>query len=498
MSSVPNPVERQSVSARSLFRNILFSSGLYSIALIGQRLIGVLLLSITTRFLETSDYGVLELLEQTTSVITLLLGLNLSAALGYFYFHEDSAEGRRSAIGTTLYGSAIVGLVIALAGWAASRGLSKLVFRNATYAPYLVLVFLGLPIALLAEAGMTWLRVENRQKAFVIAALGRNGLSCFSAIVFVALLRWHVWGMLYTNLLAASCAALGLVFYCYKVGKPLFEMKLLLRMMRFSLPIGISTIAVFIIHFGDRFVLTRYLPLSEIGLYGLAYKLGMLISVVQASFETYWSAQVYQIVRREDARVVVARVFSYLVLAMTFSGLALMVATRPGLRILAPPSYAGAAVLVPIILAAYILRTMGDFFRTFFYVTKHPPYDAVCNWIGAGVCVAGYLILIPIAGTKGAAFATLLAFFVIGVISAVWVYQVRPYQLEGTRLAKIGLATGVSAVGYYLLPVPGTLIAQIGWGILLLLAQPLVLILLGFLTPGEWEIVRSLPGRLRS
>jgi len=491
------PAETNVPGPRSLFRGIVIGSGLYSISLVGQKLISLVLLTITTRFLQTSDFGVLELLEQTITIVTMLLGLNVASALGYFYSKEETPEGRARTVGTTLGGGFLIGAGITLVGWISSPWLSLLVFGTKDYAPYMALMFAALPFGMVAEVGMAWLRVENRPKTFVGMALGRSGITFVVAAVLIGVLGLRVWGMLITNLFVSTVLGVGLTVLYYRAAHPGFDWKLLVRMIRFSVPMGLSGVAVFLIHFGDRFVLTRYLPLGEIGIYGVAYKLGMIIAMVQASFETYWSAQVYQIARREDAKIVMARVFSYLTWAMCFSGLALVFATRPGLSILAPPAYSGAAVLVPIIVAAYVVRALGDFFRTMFYVANRPVNDAICNWIGAGLCIVGYLTLIPVAGTRGAAYATLLGFSLIGVIAAIWAYRVRPYEVEGIRLLKIAVATAVAVAGFAMLPAPLSLVPQIGWGVLWLLVQPVVLIGLGFFTPGEREMLRSLPARIK-
>ena len=94
-------------SSRSLFGRILKESGVYSLALVAQRLAGLILMPITTRCISTAEYGILGVLEQTGFVLSVLLGMNFSTALGYFYAQADSEDARRSvvaAISHQLYG----------------------------------------------------------------------------------------------------------------------------------------------------------------------------------------------------------------------------------------------------------------------------------------------------------------------------------------------------------------------------------------------------------
>lgn len=477
-------------SARSLFQSILRGSGLYSIALVGQRLAGVILLPIVTRFLTPADYGVLDLLEQVGTVLSLLLGGSFSSALGYFYFKRDSTAARRPVVGSTVMGAAAIGALAALICWPFAAPLSHLVFGDTPAEFYLRIVLLSMPPGFLLEALFGWLRVENRPIVYLIGTFVRVAVTIAGTVALVALLRLRVLGVLYTSLIAILLSALFLAVYCFRAARPVFDARLFVRIARFSAPMGLSGIALFIIHFGDRFILPHYRPFTELGIYVLAYKLGMLIGFIYSSFHIYWNAQVFQIVRRDDAETVFARIFTYVILALSFCGLGLIVSARPILRLLAAPAFQGAAALVPVIVIAYYVRAIGDFFRCLFIVEGRPSYNAVCNWVGAVVCLAGYFTLIPRFGMWGAAIATAATFTVIGVISVVWTYRLKPYRLEFGRLAKIVGAIAAAACLHVLVPA-SSLPAQIGWAGLSLASFPLALWLLSFPTLGERQTARA-------
>lgn len=498
---MPSPVKPDDTKptvapARLLFRNILQGSGLYSLAIVGGALSSIILLPVNTRFLDKTDFGVLDLLERVSIAVTFLLGMNFSAALGYFYFSRTSAEERAPVVGTMFAGSLLMGTLAGSIGFIFAAPISQLVFRSPDYATYLRVVCAAIPFGFLAEVGMGWLRVEDRTPAFVRASFFRIAVVLIGTLVGVAVLHLRVWGIVYTNFAASGLVALILTAYCFRIYSFVFEWALFVRMLRFAAPLGLSGIALFIIHFGDRFIIPHFRPLSNLGIYSIAYKIGMLIGVVHGSFQNYWSAQVYQITKRDDADSVVARTFSYLMVVLSFCSLGLIVAAKPALHILSRPAFWDAALLVPVIVLAYFARAVGDFFRCVFLVEGRPGYDAACNWIGAAVCLAGYFALIPRWGIWGAAFATLITFVVIGVISVIWVHRLKPISVENARLWKLVVASSVPLGVYLLIPV-SSLWAQIGWSALLLVAYPLLLVMMRFPTPAEWELIGSLPNRIR-
>jgi O-antigen/teichoic acid export membrane protein len=197
---------------------------------------------------------------------------------------------------------------------------------------------------------------------------------------------------------------------------------------------------MFVLHFGDSFVLPHYRPYDELGIYRLAYKIAMLVSSVYGAFALYWTSQVFHLMKREDSDEVFARVFTYLMLGISFFSFCLIVCARPVLSKLAGPAFQDAAALVPVLVIAYFLRSIGDFMRALFLACGRPGYEAAATWLGAIACIAGYGLLIPKFGIWGAAFATLSAFAVLAAVSFAWAYRLRPYRVEGLRLAKVAIA----------------------------------------------------------
>lgn len=483
----------------SLFRNLLKGTTLYSIALFGQRLGSVILLPINTRFLHPADYGKLELVEQSMMVISILLGIQLSASLGYFYFEQDSEKARERAASTSMMGAVLAGIVASIAGLVFLNPINHLVvlaFGQIDIRLLLQISFICLPLSFALEAGFSWVRITDRPGMFAMASFLRLGITIVSTITLVAGFRLGVLGVVTSSNTAIVGVACVLIVYFLKRTPILFDRHLLVRMFKFSVPLALGSVAMFIIHFGDRFILPHYRPLAELGIYGIAYKIGMLISLVYGSFHTYWSAQVFAVAKRDDASVVIPRIFTYILLLLSFCAVGLVVFCRPVIRVLTTPEFQSAAILAPLIIAAYYVRSISDFFRCFFLVEGHPEYEAACNWIGAAVCLGTYFLLIPRYGMWGAASATAITFVVMALIAITWSYRLRPYHFEVGRIVKVVMVAGIiSAIGVAF-PVQSRIL-EIVRSMVLVLAFPVILYWLRFATERELVQARSLLTSLR-
>jgi len=476
-------------STRSVLKSAIQGTGLYSLPLIGQRISSLLLLPVITRVLTTTDYGMLSLLEQVTSVLTVLFGGNFSGALGYFYFEEESETNRHQVAGTGVIGALLLGMIASLACWPLMHPLAQHVFQSLDATGYLRIVFISMPLLFLVEALFTWLRVTNRPVVFAVGSLLRIAATFAGVLVLVAALGMRVYGYLYTFLGALAVTALYLVVYAAGQFRPALQFRLFLRMLRFAAPLGLSWVAMFIINFGDQFVLRHYRSLAEVGVYALAYKIGMMVSVVYMAYHSYWSAQIFAIMRRDDADKVFARLFTYAIFGLLLCSLALIEGARPAL-ILVGKDFRTAAPLIPLIVAAYFVRSIGEFVRCLFLVVNKPAYEAICNWLGCLVCAAGYYVLIPRYGMWGAAIATDAGFGAVAVVSLVWCYRVCRYRVEALRLVKLAIAGTISLVPYFLIPVSSRL-GQACWSALLLGAFLAALWFLRFPTAGEKQTLRE-------
>lgn len=474
----------ETVPIRRLFKNMAQSSAAYSIPFVLQRLAGIFMIPVTTRYLSPTDYGTVDLLDQALSVIALLLGVRFASTLGFFHAAATSAEGRRIVASTTILGAALVGTAAAALCWPFCGQLSVLVFGNSEAERYFKIALMTWPVGFCMEALFSLMRVQDRPGMFAVASGIRLVLGIVTILLFVVGFKMRVAGMLYSALVSGLLTGAILFVDLLRRMRPGFDWALFTRMVKYALPLGLGAVATFIINVGDRFLLPHYRPLEELGIYVLAYKIGMMLSFVYGSFESYWGTQVFEIMRREDADRVFARVFTYVVLGLTSIGLGLIVFAKPVLTVASGPEFLGAADVVPLIVLAYFIRVIGDFLRSRFLVSGRPGADAVTNWFGSLICLVCYWLLIPRYGIWGAATATVVAFAIISIISAVWTYYIRPYRLETGRLAKVTTAL-VVAVSIGLLMPADTLLSQITIGVSAMAIFGGILWLLRFVTPGE-------------
>ena len=415
----------------------------------------------------------------------------------YFYAEAATQESRDTVVTTAFLSALVMGAAGALSGYWLAGPMGMLVFRTTAYSRYFHLVFANFVLMLPQEVGLAYLRAVNKSGLFTVCLSVRLVAAIVFNVWFLAVWSMGISAMLWSTLAASAILASVITVIVFSRVRPSFSAALCRRMLAFTVPIGVSGVAMLVIHYGDRFFLQRSASLADVGIYSLAYKLGMLVSYVQLPFATYWTSQMYRIVRGVNGEAINARVCTYLTLALSGAAVVITVFCRPVLTLMTTPGFRSASLFIPMIAAAYVIRGLGDQFRNVFFMENRTGIDAQTSTLGSMLCVAGYVLLIPRFKMWGAAAATLCAFVGLAVYSYWRSQRVKKYHYEVGRLSKIGLsACAASAVA--LIGAPEAVGAQFLLGLGSVGLFVLLLAASGFFTREEVETVKELRSYLLS
>jgi O-antigen/teichoic acid export membrane protein len=461
---------------------------MYSVALIARRFVSFFMLPVYTHYFTTSDYGVLELLDLAGTILFYLAGARLCDGLLYFYAHAETEEDKLRVTHSALLTSHVCGLLGALFGYLAAGQVSIFMFGTDHYANYMRLVFYTFAFTLPSEVGFGHLRAQNRSGTTATLSLIRLVVMIVSVVTMLVIFKLGILAVLYGSLVSSLVTCLYMDFTILR-GRLRFDWPIVWHICRYSAPIALSAVGITIIHSGDRFFLQRYATLAEVGLYGLAYKFGTLVGYIQAPFETYWDAQVFHVVRERGGEKLFVRTLTYYALALFGAAVFVSLAAAPMLRVATRPQFYSAAGLVPVVAFAYAIRGPADYFRGVFAICKQPSRNVIVTGAGVAITLTAYATLIPPYRAWGAAVATAITFFGMGVVSYWQSRKARIFHFEWRRLAQIVvLSVGITALA--LLYRPGTVIGQLAISLAGATAFPAALYLTGFFDASELETVR--------
>ena len=498
MSQEPNsPAGVGEAAEDDLFASLgrlLSASAVYAIAAFVQRGLSFLLLPIYTRFIEPSEFGLLELITALFSLLFGLLALGMpSAVIKCFHRDCDSSEARRSlltnALGLALPTLAVGGLVCALFATPIS------IWLLGEARPSLIMLASGNGIAAgVVAVALASLRARERAISFSTLTLLQFLLAITLNIYLVVSLELGIQGVLIGNLVSNVVAAPIALAVTYRGGLVRFDSRLVKSLFYFGLVLLPSFLAEWLIELSDRYILSMFRDASEVAVYGVGYKIGMLVHVaVVWPFQLAWPAASFSASNEPGHEQTFARTLSYLAATLAYGVVGLALTARAVVPIIVGPGYQEAFRVVLWVALGYAFYGIMFCQASGLHLAGKTKFLSLFVWIAATLNVGLNVLLADDYGMIGAAVATTISYAALAGMTSWMSQRVYPVPIESRRLLKIAvsvpLVLAIAHLTRTVLPTTVTAFSDVAFGVL---GIPGVLLLIGAIGAEETKALRRL------
>ncbi len=430
-------------------RRLLHGTLIYGATNFGLKGVNFGLVVLYTRFLTPADFGTVALAEIIAAIVAAVSSLGLTAAIQPLYFSYVSERTTLHRCISTLlrFGAAatMFFLAVSMVGgtlWAPDTG-----FRVAFF-PYIAMALCTAAALQLVDYRLVLYQIEEKPLSYSMLAAACFVFTAGATVYRVILLRGGALGLLggkLTGAILTLCLAVWLGRRWLNGGwQKLF--------VREALPMSLPLVPHLLLALGlvaaDRLILQRYRSMQEVGLYSLAYTLGMVMFLVTASVAQAWSPVFYRTASQGDVkRPLIGRMLSAIILLLV--GIAMLGSTiaEPFVRLALDPRYWAAGRLIPWIIGGYLFHALFSIFQ----YSALQARKAQFIWVISGVACAANIGLnvawVPRHGMYGAAYATFVAYAAEAALMYIHAQRVFRLPIQARRtLAVLGIFVGLLAV----------------------------------------------------
>jgi O-antigen/teichoic acid export membrane protein len=437
---------------RALALRLMRGSFVYILAGFGIRALNFFLFPLYTRFLSPADYGIVSLAETVAAVFMAVLGLGLDAGMRRLYFQYVGDSKRLERYVSTILRFAAITTVVALSvalllgqhllAWAAPH------FPVPFY-PYIAMATTTAALLQIVQYRLSLYQIQERAHSFGLLSLGVFLATAAAVITLVVFVRWGAMGMLLGKLLAAALATIGALYLLRAWFRAPSEWKFVRETLPLSLPLVPHSFMALCLVVADRFILEHYRSLQEVGLYSLAYTLGMAMYLVASSMGQAWQPIYFDTAQTggNGGRQTLAKLSSgmaVLLIAVAIFGIQI---AQDFTRFL-DPRYSPVGRLIPWIIGGYLLHAFFGLFHLALMEGKKTKFILFASTAAFVVNLALNFWWIPLLGMYGAAYATLVAYAVEALLTYLYAQRVFFLPYEWTRifaaLALLALTLGLS------------------------------------------------------
>jgi O-antigen/teichoic acid export membrane protein len=408
---------------------LLKHCSIYSLGnFIGQA-VSFLLLPLYTRYLTPSDYGVLSLVNITTDIIGIVIGLGIVDSVIRFYHDYDTEEGRNLVISNSYWISIIIAVVsipILLFG---TSPLSYLVFHSDKYSEMFIVSVTSMLIGINSNISFTFLRIKAQSLTYIKLNILNMVLSIGLNIYFIVYLKTGVIGILYSALISK-------VIFSLLIGIPIiaqvgirFSRKLTSEMLAFSFPLIFSSVFRVIINESDKYFINYFFSPFQTGIYSICQKIGTSVhALVISPFLQAYLPRRFEIMKNADADKTFASILDCFFVVICFIGLALSVLSNCIVHLMTTEKFYPAAQYIPLSVLSMVIFSLKYHFEIGIMVEKKTKYIAYINGISSVINIALNFLLISRFGLWGALISLNICYGVTSLLN--YIVSQRMYYIK--------------------------------------------------------------------
>ncbi|MCX6226192.1 MAG: oligosaccharide flippase family protein [Bacteroidia bacterium] len=456
---------------------------IYGLGSILPRVLNFLVLtSFYTWLFGTSPYGILSELYAWLAMALVIIEFGMES--GFFRFAKDKEAIRKAfSHATGLIG--ILAIIWMVLIYVSIDKISNLIHysNNQNYILWMAWIVAIDSIALVPFAKI---RQDGKARRFAKLKIANVFINIGLVIIFLVIFPWidkitgglpgwlydpelGVGYVFFANLLTSAFMLLLLIpefrFFRWK-----FDRVFMGKLLAYSAPLVLVGLAGSINDSGDKiFVKLITGDQGQVGIYSSNYRIAVLMTLFIQMFRYAFEPFLFKVSKDKNAEETYALVMKYFVI----TGLCLFLITSLNIDIfkvvlLRQKDFWQGIAVVPIVL-------LGNFFLGVYYnlsvwykLKDLTRYAAIMASAGALITIVLNLLLVPVIGYMGAAWATLACYTSMMIISYFWGRKVYPVPYQ-TGIMIVWTVLALVLYGISVLVKPDNLMIRVAWDGLLML-----------------------------
>jgi O-antigen/teichoic acid export membrane protein len=432
----------------SVLKNFLGQTAVYGISTVFSRLFNFILTPLFTRAYPSAIYGIFTKMYAYASMINAVLAFGMEST--YFRYLNKHEGQKQEVYNNSFLCVAFISLLFLVTGFVFVNPIAGYLSADpaqlSDYRKY-VQFFIGiLFVDAICVIPFAKLRAEDRAfKYSVVKFLNIGsfvGLNLFFIFIVPLVIKHHgpmadwmaswyreKWvGYVFISNLIASLVTMLLLLPEFLKLQIRFDRELFGRMFSYSWPILVANLSFIVNENLDKIVLSELLPEKiadhEVGIYGAVCKIAVFMSIFITAFRLGAEPFFFSYAKNANAKKTYALILHYFVIALTLLFVALIAnidllkyfISRDAKHI---AEYWVGLPAVPYLLFGYVCLGIYMNLSIWYRLSDQTRFGLYISIVGAVITIVMNFVLIPKYSYMGSAWVSMLAYFVMMVISYV-------------------------------------------------------------------------------
>lgn len=389
-------------------KHLVKNTTIYALGDIIPRILSLIAFPVLTHYLTPSDYGILNYVNALSTFLMVVSFLCTNTYyLVHFYRCEDEIA-QKKLLGNLSSFVVCYNLILVLLLFLFGNYIFKLLDSNISFFPYIMIgvltnffnIFSILPAALyrLLEKPL-FLTILNVSRGIITLALNLILVVCFN---------YSALGVLYSLLILSIVYAVVFFVITQKHIIWNFNWKQIKEILIFSLPLVPGSLAYYITTISDRILIDKYLNLSDLGIYGTASTLALILNIFSFGAYKAFEPFIFKSWGNENFSHVFEKIRNNFVYVLLFGSLGLSLFSKEFFQIFSGVKFHGAYFYVPMIIIGVYCSSVKMLYGTVVTAKGKTKVNSGISIFGAILSVMLNISLLPLLGLVAAALVSSL------------------------------------------------------------------------------------------
>ncbi len=405
---------------------------IYGIAAVLPRAINIFLVKLHTSTLEADKYAVNTDYYVYAAYFNALLTYGMETSF-FRFFSKEKDKGK--IVSTSFISLLITSLLFLIAMLFFSTAISDFFgFKNPIFFKLLVWT---ITLDTLVVIPYAYLRVANKPMRFTVYKVVNILIFALLNVFFLWIVPYAIKNAIYLpNFIVeyynsypkvmhifvagtvASATTFLLLFPIVFKFKIDFDFQLLKKMLRYSLPIMVGSLAFVTNENLDKLLLGDLIGESQMGIYAACYKLGVFMTLYIMAFRLGAEPFFFNQADKKNAKETYSKILTWFtILGALFMLIVVVFIDVFAHILLGKPEYFEALQIVPIILLANLFLGIYNNLSIWYKLTDKTKFGMYFSVLGAIITIIFNVLMIPRIGFIASAWATLITYGFMMILS---------------------------------------------------------------------------------
>lgn len=401
-------------------RNLLIkNTTIYALGDIIPRLIGFISLPILTQYLSPADYGIVNYVNTLNTFLLALGFLSLNTYFLVFFYRCETKEEQQKLLGNLSSFILLLNAVIVVILLIFGPSIFKALGSNIDFYPFIIIAVFTNFFNLFSILPSALFRVLERPMPLTILNVSRGVIAFGLTLVLVIFFDYTALGVLYANLIVNFVFAFVFMYMIRNHMVWNLDFKQIKSALAFSLPLVPGAIAYYLTTISDRILIDKYLSLSELGIYGIAATIALILNIFSFGAYKAFEPYIFKNWGSDQFLNVFNNIRNSFVYVLLIGVLLLCLFAKEFFILMTDVEFHKAYKYVPMIIIGVYSSSIGLLYGTIITVKGKTKINSLIVIVGATLSVTLNIIFLPQFGLLTAAFVSSLAMTVMLVLS-VW------------------------------------------------------------------------------